>query len=238
MADSGVGQAATQLRPAAPAELRRILVVDDHRTFAELLGSALETQPDLTCVGWAANSAEATEMVDRLTPDVVVMDARLGGEDGLELTARLVREWPDLCVVVLTAHSDPIFVVRAAAAGACGFLSKDGALSEALRTVRTARAGRLALPPALLATLPPTPRAGKVHDRRTAPRRPVDLTPREGEVLRLLAAGLDARSISRRLSISVHTSRGYVKSLLAKLHAHTQLEAVANARRSGLLGAD
>jgi DNA-binding NarL/FixJ family response regulator len=225
-----------QVRP------RRILVVDDHRTFAELLTLALSSQPDLSCVGHAQTSEEAFRLVREVGPDLVIMDLQLGQEDGVAATRQLVQEHPGLAVVVLTAHADTRHLARAAAAGACAFVSKTGALEEILATIRAARPGQLLLDPELLSALavpPNRPDAGTaVGPDAGAASRPapvIDVTPRERQVLELLGQGLDARVIARTLGISLHTSRGHVKSLLAKLHAHSQLEAVVNATRAGLL---
>jgi DNA-binding NarL/FixJ family response regulator len=222
---------------------RRILVVDDHRTFAELLTLALESQQDLTCVGHAQNCEEAFRLVREVAPDLVIMDLQLGQEDGVAATRQLVHEYPGLAVVVLTAHADTRHLARAAAAGACAFVSKTGALEEILATVRAARPGQLLLDPELLAALavPANRTDGAAEASSEEPVGPsrdapvIDVTPRERQVLELLGQGLDARVIARTLGISLHTSRGHVKSLLAKLHAHSQLEAVVNATRAGLL---
>ena len=225
-----------------PSQPRRILVVDDHRTFAELLTLGLESQPDLTCVGHAQNCDEAFRMVREVKPDLVIMDLQLGQEDGVAATRHLVHEYPGLAVVVLTAHADTRHLARAAAAGACAFVSKTGALAEILATVRAARPGQLLLDPELLSALavPSNRTDGAAEEGEepaaTARDTPViDVTPRERQVLELLGQGMDARVIARTLGISLHTSRGHVKSLLAKLHAHSQLEAVVNATRAGLL---
>ena len=218
---------------------RRILVVDDHRTFAELLTMALDSQTDLTCVGHAQTSQEAFRMVREVSPDLVIMDLQLGQEDGVAATRQLVHDHPGLAVVVLTAHADTRHLARAAAAGACAFVSKTGALEEILATIRAARPGQLLLDPELLSALAvPANRPDGAPAEEGGPARPtrvIDVTPRERQVLELLGQGLDARVIARTLGISLHTSRGHVKSLLAKLHAHSQLEAVVNATRAGLL---
>lgn len=206
-----------------------VLIVDDHRTFADLLAFALSAEPDLTCVGTANSVQEAEVLVEKLRPDIIVMDVRLGDGDGIAATAQFTARYPELRVVVLTAQKDEALLERSAEAGACCLLPKDGSLTEVLAALRTARRGGLIVHPALLQTL----MASRRRDTAPVP----ELTTREYQVLCLLSEGMDARTIGRRLDISVHTCRGYVQHLLVKLGAHSQLEAVAIAKRHGLIDA-
>ncbi len=210
----------------------RVLVVDDHRTFTELVCLALGAEPDLDCVGTAHGPAEARAQVARHAPDLVLMDVDLGEGDGLDLTAELLAGRPDLRVVVLTACCDASALRRAAAAGACALLPKGGPLKDLLDGLRNARHGELFVQAALLRTLV----SGTGPDRPVPPR--PNLTPRETVVLALLTEGRPVGDIARELEISIHTCRGYVKAVLAKLGAHSQLEAVAIAGRQGLVGAE
>jgi DNA-binding NarL/FixJ family response regulator len=130
-------------------------------------------------------------------------------------------------VVVLTAHATQDLLERAGAAGACCLLPKDGALSDMLNALRTSRRDGLVVHPMLLKSL--------VGSRRKPLPYLPPLTAREADVLQMLAEGLDARAISRRLDISLNTCRGYVRGVLGKLDAHSQLEAVAIAKRHGLV---
>ena len=213
-----------------PANSRatEVVVIDDHCTFAELLALALKGEPDLHCAGTAETLKEGLAMVDRLRPDVVVMDVNLGDGDGIAATAQLVQQYPNIRVVVLTAHADRSAMHRASDAGACALLPKDGSLSDMLAVLRTAHQGGFVVHPRLL-------------KRIVSPARPVSttylppLTRREQQVLQLLADGLDARATAHQLGITLHTCRGYIKNLLIKLDAHSQLEAVAIATRSGLV---
>jgi DNA-binding NarL/FixJ family response regulator len=214
-----------------PAPAVRILIVDDHRTFTDLAQVALAAEPDLECLGAAHDAATARTLATQLQPDVILLDVNLGDDDGLDLAAELLAERPELRIVVLTAHGDARVMRRAASVGACALLPKDGALPELLTTLRTARPGGLVVHPTLLRVL-------MVEDRdlaSAAASRTVTITPQERRVLELLAAGRDVRGISNELGISVHTCRGYVKNILAKLDAHSQLEAVAIARQQGLV---
>ena len=208
--------------------MTRVLVVDDHTTFAELLTDAIDQEPDLVSVGHATTGAAGVAMFDKLRPDVVLMDLQLPDIDGFTATAQIVAISPDVRVIMLTAHVTATVVADAAASGVCGFLPKDGHLADMLSTVRTAEPGSLAVDPALLARLigqPQTP-------SRTLSR---PLSQRELTVLTRMADGKDVTSIARELSISAHTCRGHVKAVLSKLGAHSQLEAVIVAVRIGLI---
>ena len=221
---------------AVDTERLRIVVIDDHLTFAELLTSALDREPDLLSAGQAHTGAEGIALAREQEPDVVLMDVELPDMDGFAATESILRDRPETRVVMLTAHAAPEFVARAAAAGACGFLPKDGSLQEMLRTLRSARQGSLAIHPALLTRLAaPRPREPEPPER---PAPLPGLTQRERDVLELMGQGRDVRTIARQLGISTSTCRGYVKSLLMKLGAHTQLEAVVLAVQHGLLKLD
>jgi DNA-binding NarL/FixJ family response regulator len=208
-----------------------VLVVDGHQTFAELLGVALRGQPDLRYVGHARNGEQALRLAAELRPDVILLDPELPDADGIAIAEMLRHRQPDTRVVILTASNEATLVGRATAAGAAGFLSKNGALGDVLHAVHTAHGGGMTVSTDILARLL----------RSTAPvvgPRGGGLTAREHEVLELMGSGLDPRAIARRLGISVHTCRGYVKAVLAKLDAHSQLEAVAVATRRGLIQPD
>lgn len=205
----------------------RVLVVDDHQTFADLLSRALAEETDLTCVGHVNRAGEAAAAIDLLEPDVLLMDLHLPDGDGITTAAEAIRRRPELRTLVLTAHPSLAEVERGIEAGVCGFLAKDGSLDDVLVAVRTAERGSLVLPAATLAAFSVVPsEASELAER---------LSPRELEVLRLLAQGRDPRGIAKQLGVSIHTCRDYIKSVLAKLDAHSQLEAVVVATRSGLI---
>ena len=211
-----------------PGTAISVLVVDGHQTFAELLGHALTGQPDLSYAGHARTGAEALRLAAEVRPDVILLDPELSDADGIAIAELIRVRQPETRVVILTASTEQALIGRATAAGAAGYLSKHGPLSDVLNALRTAHGGRMTVSTDILARLL----------RSTSPvsgPRSGGLTTREDEVLQLMAAGLDARAIARRLGISVHTCRGYVKAVLAKLGAHSQLEAVAIATRRGLV---
>ena len=215
------------VRSDTEADLR-VVVVDDHATFTSLLALGLRHEDGLACVGTSTSAADGMRLVDEVRPDVVVMDVELGDGDGLDATAELVRRAPDLRVVVLTARTDTALMQRAADAGACCLLPKNGSLIEVLQALRTSRKGELAVHPALLKQLITRPsQLGRPE---------VTLTERERQILRGLSDGLDVRKLAQELHLSPHTCRGHVRSVLTKLGARSQLEAVAIGHRYGLIG--
>jgi DNA-binding NarL/FixJ family response regulator len=213
--------------PANSAGLVRVLVVDDHTTFAELLTGALDRESDLKTVGSARTVDEAIAQFTTLRPDVIVMDYHLAGGDGLDAAARIMAMDRSTRIVMLTGDPTQDALERAAEIGICAFLPKDGSLATVLDSLRHARTGSMVVDPSLLSQL---------VTRRAAPPMSVPLTLRELSVLRLMADGNDVRTNARILGISESTCRGHVKAILAKLDAHSQLEAVAIASRRGMLG--
>jgi DNA-binding NarL/FixJ family response regulator len=205
----------------------RVLIVDDHRTFAEMLVLALGAEPDFDCVGTASSSAAAIEAAGRLRPDLVVMDIQLGPDSGLNAARAIRTALPDAILVVVTAHDGPEWVVRAARAGANAFVPKTGSLPQMLATLRRARPGSTLIAPSLFGLLPRTQGyAGEAPDK---------LTTRELEVLRLMGQGMAPDAIAHLLNISVNTCRSYVKTIHVRLGVRSQLEAVVEAHRLGLI---
>ncbi|NUO90788.1 MAG: response regulator transcription factor [Dermatophilaceae bacterium] len=208
----------------------RVLVVDDHQAVASAMALAIGLEEGLTSVGSARCAAEARRLVAEQAPDVVIMDVLLGDGDGIEVAAELIRDHPDLRVVVLTAQVDEALVRRAAEAGAGAFLLKDGALADIVEAVRDSSGDGLVVHPRVIRDLfrGASPRATGLTPALTA---------REREVLMLLSEGHDTAAIAGKMGITRLTCRGYVKNLLTKLQAHSQLEAVVRARKHGLIGA-
>ena len=202
-----------------------VLVVDDHRSFAEMLSAALDGVPGLRCVGTASSAAEGIALARRLQPDIVVMDIQMPREDGLAATARLREVLPDAVVAVVTAHTSPEWVSRAAQAGASAFVPKNGSLQEMIAILTSVQAGHMVVAPSTFTAAAPT---GPQEERP-------DLSQREIEVLRLLARGTPVRDMAPALGITVNTCRGYIKTVRRKLDSASQLEAVLKARQLGLL---
>src|SRR4051794_1264362 len=218
----------SQIDEVRPGTIR-VLVVDDHRTFAELLAGALE-DAGMTSVGIAHSAGEAVALSLRLQPDIVVMDIQMPHQDGLAATRRIREVAPHAVVAIVTAHSDPDWVVRSAQAGASAFIPKDGSLAEMLDVLSRAREGQMLVAPSTFSGSPRSSRPDRATDE------PVPtLTRREREVLDCLSQGMQVKAIARVLGIMQETCRGYVKSLHVKLGARSQLEAVVRAQRLGLL---
>lgn len=211
--------------PGAPI---RVLLVDDHKMFAQTLFRVLSDEADIEVIGIAGSVAEGRELASRRPPDVVLMDYRL--PDGLGTdAARILREdRPETKVVMLTGFPEDTVLISAIEAGCSGYIAKNGPVEEAIAAVRAAAAGEALISPAMLVRLLP-------KLRRDAHKVPYTLSTRELEVLRLLAEGMPNAAIADRLVVSVNTIRKHVQSILAKLNAHSKLEALSIAVRQGLV---
>jgi DNA-binding NarL/FixJ family response regulator len=206
----------------------RVVIIDDHAVFADGLAALLRTHDDLTVAGIAGSVKEATTLVARSCPHVVLMDYELGDGTGVEATNRVLEQCPDTRVVMLTSYSDDAVLVAAIEAGCTGFITKHRAGREVVDAVRAAAAGEAMITPSLLARLLP-------RFRREPAREASSLTGRELEVLELLADGRSNQAIADDLGVSLNTVRNHVQNLLTKLHAHSRLEAVAAGVRQGLI---
>jgi DNA-binding NarL/FixJ family response regulator len=215
--------------PAALA--RTVLIVDDHRIFAELLELALLGIPALECVGVAFSIDSGLDRFDALAPDLVVVDYHFAGSEstGIDAAAEMLDRRPGTQVVLLTGRADQRILAAAARVGISSLVPKDGNLPDLLAVLHAPSAGGLVVHPTLLRSLV----GGKTVDERLP-----HFSRREAQTLDLLTHGLDVRTIADQMGVSVNTCRAYVKSVLAKLQAHSQLEAVAIARRYGRVAED
>lgn len=234
----------------------RVLVVDDHRIFAESLAAALAAEPDVD-VSAAGSGPAALRCLERGAGegrrfDVLLVDADLGvggpgvraaapvrevGADGLvdgiSLVAGVRSAYPGVRTVVLAEKDDPRRAALALQAGASGWVAKDCSLSRLLNVIRGVLREETHLPPALLTGVLRELTAARKH--RTESERLVEsLTPREREVLRCMVAGLGRKAVAERLFLSPHTVRTHMQNVLGKLGVHSTLAAVALARRAGV----
>ncbi|MFI6722835.1 response regulator [Streptomyces atratus] len=220
------------------ATTTRIVVVDDHEVVRAGFAGLLDTQPDFTVVGTASDGAEAVRVCAEQRPDVVLMDVRMPGTDGIEATAQIRAAAPDgggPRILILTTFDLDEHVYDALAAGAGGFLLKDVTAERLFDAVRVVAAGEALLAPTVTRRL-----IGEfARLRRTPPAVPTApltaLTPRETEVLRLIAEGLSNPEIAARLSVSEETVKTHVSRILNKLGLRDRTQAVVAAYESGLV---
>jgi DNA-binding NarL/FixJ family response regulator len=205
----------------------RVLIVDDHRLVADGLRLVLDEHPDLEVVGIAGDGAAALDLAGTVRPDVVLTDYRLPGMTGAELAASLRERQPRIRVLFLSMVINTTLIREAVKAGARGYLLKTQPAEELVDAVRRAAAGEMLVPASTLAELVVSADEGaQLLDR---------LTPRDHDVLRLLAEGLDNRAIAARLGIGYVTVRSHLRNLSSKLGAHSKLEVVARAAELGLI---
>lgn len=208
----------------------RLVLVDDHAILRQGLRSVLEREEDLVVVGEASSEAQAEAVVSSAQPDVVLLDLKLSaGSDfeGLTLCAKLSAAHPEVGLLVLTTFLDEDLVVRAVHAGARGYVVKDVDTTELVRAIRAIAAGDSAFDSRSAAAVV------RSLSGRTEPRQ--QLTDREIEVLRLLAAGLSNEQIGKELFISATTAKFHVSNIMRKLEVSRRAEAVYAASKRGLI---
>jgi DNA-binding NarL/FixJ family response regulator len=210
----------------------RVLVVDDHRTFADALATALELERGIRVVGKATDAERAVRLAEEEHPDVILMDVRMPGTDGINATRTVKEAAPETRVLMLSAHEDENLVARSLDAGAEGFLSKGSAVKEVVAAVRAASRGENLLPPEEVRRLLANLRRRRDQDA-TGQARVDRLTPRETQILQRMADGLSPEAIAEEMGISRHTLRTHVQNILFKLKVHSKLEALAEAIRYG-----
>ena len=211
-------------------EAIRVVIVDDHPALREGLRTILATQPDIAVVGEAATGQQAVAQALALRPDVVLMDLELPELDGVEALRRIRERRPGTRVVVFTAFDEDKRVMSALEAGAQGYLLKGASREEIFQAVRAAHRGGVPLQPTVATTL-----LHRLATPRGTRERQAVLSPREREVLQLLAEGLTNKAIAHRLVISERTVKFHVGSILAKLGVPNRAAAVRVALQRRLL---
>ena len=212
-----------------------VLLVEDHRVLAESFAAMLKQDPAIELAGIAATTLDAIALAERLKPDVVVMDVRLPDGSGIEAAGAIKATVPTTRVIFLTAYDNDETLWRAIGAGGAAFIPKSEAPEVVVEAIKRVAGGEVLLEP------------GKIRDaiawhgarRRYEQQRDVivrSITPREMEILRLLSAGGSSSTIAARLHVSQATVKTHIRSLLAKLDVHSQLQAVAKAQAFELIG--
>jgi DNA-binding NarL/FixJ family response regulator len=222
----------------------KVLVVDDQALVREGLTTLLSAVPGLVSVGAAADVEQAIALAHIAQPDVVLMDLRMPVLDGVEATRRIRAELPDIEVVVLTTHADEASIIDALRAGARGYLTKDAGIAEIGRAVQAAAAHQALLDPIVQARLLEAVSVGVDPARSDvgppaplpAESLPDGLTPREAEVLALIAKGLSNGEIAATLFVSEATVKSHINHLFAKIGVRDRAQAVHYAYTRGLAG--
>ncbi len=204
----------------------RVLIVDDHAVVRRGLRAFLDLQPEVEVVGEAVDGASAEEMTGTLRPDVVLMDLVMPDTDGIATIRRLRERREKPAVLVLTSFLDDVHVFAALQAGAAGYLLKEVQPDELVRAIRQVHQGESALHPKV---------AARLVQHTAQPAGFADLTPRERDVLRLLAEGFANKEIARRLSLSEKTVKTHVSNILQKLGVADRTQAALLAVRRGLV---
>jgi len=213
----------------------RVLLVDDHRMFAEALEMLLGGEDDIEVVGVLGSASEALELASREHPDVALVDIELPDMSGIEATSRLKEISPSTQVVAVTAHLGEDVVAEIVEAGASGFIAKTQAAEVLVSTIRRAAAGEMVLPSANFAAVLGGLRQAN-RTRSDARQALSQLTSREVEILQKLAEGRSTQEVAKALFISPLTVHSYVKNILAKLSVRSKLEAVTMGLRYGRIG--
>ena len=212
----------------------RVLIADDHALMREGIRALLALHDDIEVVGEAADGREAVDKAHELEPDVVLMDIAMPIMDGLEASRRILKERPDTRILVLSQHVDREYVLSSIKAGATGFVSKKAVASELVAAINAVYRGDSVLHPSIAGVL--------IDDYRQRTRGETDsyerLTPREREVLKLVAEGRSNREIADLLVLSAKTVLGHRMRLMEKLDIHNRAELIKYAIRKGLITVD
>jgi NarL family two-component system response regulator YdfI len=217
----------------AMSNVLRVLIADDHLVVRTGLQLMLATSKDFELVGEATDGYTAIEQVEKLQPDVVLMDLRMPGMDGLEAIAQIHARWPSMAVVILTTYNEDELMIQGLQAGARGYLLKDCTLESLLNALRFAAQGEMLIPPDFMTRI--LSRSKPAPAPKPPPYASQELTEREREVLVCVANGERSKEIAAHLGISERTVGTYLSNIFAKLGVDSRASAVAVAIKRGLL---
>lgn len=213
----------------------KVMVVDDHTLVREGTAKMLEMTGEFHVVGQASLATEALEMIPRLVPEIILMDIKMPGLNGIEATRAIKQEWPDIEVIVLSMYDEDEYVVEAVKAGATGYLLKDASQDELVRAIRIVHSGGSLIQPGLARKVL-REFAHMARESSVVERDPLkDLSEREIEVLQYVAEGKANREIADALVISEKTVKAHLRSIFRKLEVTDRAQAVAHAMRKGLV---
>lgn len=209
----------------------QVLIVDDHMLFRDGLKALLQTAPEFRLIGEASSGEEAVELAALLNPEVVLMDIKLPGINGLEATRQIVRVSPNMRVLIVSMFDDDASVLAAMQAGARGYILKGATHAELLRALRAVAGGEAIFSPTIATRL------SKYFSKLPTPFTPQifpELTEREREILRFLTQGASNQEIASKLTLQPKTVRNHISNILAKLQVEDRTEAAKKAREEGL----
>jgi DNA-binding NarL/FixJ family response regulator len=209
----------------------KVVLVDDHRMFREGLRALLSRVEDVEVVGEAENGQEALAIIEKLRPDLVLMDIAMAGLNGVDATRAIRRQFPDCAVLAVSMHADRHYVVNMLQAGAAGYLLKDNAFAELKQAIETVKAKRAYLSPQIAKTVVDD-YMGAARGQRGAAN--ASLTPHERVVLQLISEGRSTKDIASRLGVSVKTIESHRKHIMDKLSLYSVAELTKYAVREGL----
>jgi DNA-binding NarL/FixJ family response regulator len=216
----------------------KVLIVDDHPVVRGGLRAMLTTDQTMEVVGESGDGAEAVTMVAEKEPNVVLMDIRMPNMDGVEATRRIKGEFPSTAVIVLTMYDSDTYVIDAMRAGASGYLLKDVSQELLLHTIRAVSSGATLIKTSLFSgAISSLAQSQQGHQGAGVYSTEIveHLTPREREVLKLVAVGYTNKDIGKELSIAEDTVKKHMQSILAKLHASSRIRAAIQAARAGII---
>jgi len=212
----------------------RVLLADDHLIVREGLRMILQSQPDFEVVGEAADGEEAVRLAGTLQPQVILMDLRMPGLDGLAAIQQIKEQWPHVAIVILTTYNEDDLMVRGLRAGAQSYLLKDTDRESLYRTIQATARGEMLLRPDIFTHILPL----AANTPALAPQSRINLSPRELEILQMVAKGYRNKEIAAALGLAERTVKGHLDSLFNKLGVDSRTAAVATAIHYGLLASN
>jgi two-component system, NarL family, response regulator DegU len=212
----------------------RIMIVDDHEVFCESLALLLSIKGETEIVATANSGEDALRKIERLKPDVVLMDLEMKGLDGIAATRKVRERFPDVQVIMLTMHSEEQYILEAIKAGANGYVLKDYSSSNIIDAIKAVGRGEAFFDPKSSGKV-----LGNLKNQFNDPDRKDEgehsLSRREKEILKLIAEGYVNKEISEKLFISIHTVRNHIANIFSKMECSTRTKAVKEAQKRGLI---
>jgi two-component system, NarL family, response regulator YdfI len=211
----------------------RVVTVDDHPLVREGLRLMLATSEDLELIGDASEGAAALRLIEDCQPDVVLLDLRMPGLDGMEVLEQLRKSWPQIAVLILTTYDEDELVIRGLQLGACGYLLKETPIDVLFHAIRTAARGEILVQPEIMARI--LSHTSYLTASLNGQPSYMQLTRREQEVLAGVARGERSKEIAAHLGITERTVRAYLTNIYTKLNVDSRASAVAVAKEHGLI---